>query len=33
LQVIGMKRIRVGRVPLSDLPVGQWRFLQSFERF
>lgn len=33
LQVIGMKRIRVGRVPLADLPVGQWRFLQSHERF
>jgi 23S rRNA pseudouridine2604 synthase len=33
LQIAGMKRIRVGRVPLSDLPVGQWRFLQSHERF
>lgn len=33
LQVLAMKRIRVGRVPLSDLPVGQWRFLLSHERF
>lgn len=33
LDVIGMKRIRVGRVPLADLPVGQWRFLQDHERF
>jgi 23S rRNA pseudouridine2604 synthase len=33
LQICGMKRIRVGRVPLADLPAGQWRFLQSHERF
>jgi 23S rRNA pseudouridine2604 synthase len=33
LQIAGMKRIRVGRVPLADLPQGQWRFLQSHERF
>ncbi len=33
LQVLAMKRIRVGRVPLSSLPVGQWRYLQSHERF
>lgn len=33
LQIIAMKRIRVGRVPLADLPLGQWRFLQSHERF
>ncbi len=33
LQVTAMKRIRVGRVPLADLPLGQWRFLQSHERF
>ncbi len=33
LQVVGMKRIRVGRVPMADLPLGQWRFLQSHERF
>jgi 23S rRNA pseudouridine2604 synthase len=33
LQLVGMKRIRVGRVPLADLPLGQWRFLLSHERF
>ena len=33
LQMVGMKRIRVGRVPLSDLAVGQWRFLNQHERF
>lgn len=33
LQIMAMKRIRVGRVPLSDLPLGQWRFLQGHERF
>ncbi len=33
LQITAMKRIRVGRVPLADLPLGQWRFLQSHERF
>ncbi len=33
LQIEGMKRIRVGRVPLADLAVGQWRFLSQHERF
>ncbi len=33
LNITAMKRIRVGRVPLADLPVGQWRFLQGHERF
>ena len=33
LQITAMKRIRVGRVPLADLALGQWRFLQSHERF
>ena len=33
LHITAMKRIRVGRVPLADLPLGQWRFLQSHERF
>ncbi len=33
LQITAMKRIRVGRVPLANLPLGQWRFLQSHERF
>ena len=33
LTVVGMKRIRVGRVPMADLAVGQWRFLLGHERF
>lgn len=33
LQVLAMKRIRIGRVPMSQLPEGQWRFLQAHERF
>lgn len=33
LAVQAMKRIRVGRVPMSSLPVGQWRFLLPHERF
>ena len=33
LQVLAMKRIRVGRVPLSSLPAGQWRYLLPHERF
>lgn len=33
LRVNGLKRIRIGRVKLADLPVGQWRFLSPDERF
>ncbi len=33
LQVQAMKRIRVGRVPMSSLPAGQWRYLLPHERF
>jgi 23S rRNA pseudouridine2604 synthase len=33
LQIISMKRQRVGRVALSNLPEGQWRYLQANERF
>jgi 23S rRNA pseudouridine2604 synthase len=33
LQIVGIKRIRVGRVPLADLAVGKWRFLSQHERF
>lgn len=33
LEVLAMRRIRLGRVVLSDLPVGQWRYLESHERF
>ena len=33
LTVVSMKRIRIGRVPMSSLPVGQWRYLHDYERF
>lgn len=33
LQVIGMKRIRLGRVSMAKLPLGQWRYLMPHERF
>ncbi|MBW8307900.1 MAG: rRNA pseudouridine synthase [Thiobacillus sp.] len=33
LQVLSMKRIRLGRVPLGKLPEGQWRYLLEDERF
>src|SRR5512139_99745 len=33
LQVLSMKRIRLGRVPLGKLPPGQWRYLRGDERF
>ncbi len=33
LEVVGLKRIRIGRVVLADLPVGQWRYLGEEEVF
>jgi 23S rRNA pseudouridine2604 synthase len=33
LTVVGMKRIRIGRIAMSSLPVGEWRYLQDHERF
>jgi 23S rRNA pseudouridine2604 synthase len=33
LRVVGLKRIRMGRVVLGNLPVGQWRYLAPHERF
>jgi 23S rRNA pseudouridine2604 synthase len=33
LQVVGLKRVRMGRVMLGHLPEGQWRFLLPHERF
>ncbi len=33
LKVTGLKRIRIGRVTLGDLPQGQWRFLREDESF
>lgn len=33
LKVVGLKRVRIGQVKLSDLPPGQWRYLGEHERF
>jgi len=33
LQAIAIKRIRIGRVPMSRLQPGQWRYLASSDRF
>lgn len=33
LEVVSMKRIRIGRVPMGQLPAGQWRYLLAHERF
>ena len=33
LHVVGLKRIRIGKVTLGDLPVGQWRYLRDDEVF
>lgn len=33
LEVLNIKRIRIGRIPMAGLPVGQWRYLLGYERF
>ena len=33
LQVLGLKRVRIGSLMLGDLPVGQWRYLRVGEGF
>ena len=33
LEVVGLKRVRIGSVVLGKLPVGQWRYLRPDERF
>lgn len=33
LKVLGLKRVRIGRVMLGDLPEGQWRYLRPDESF
>ncbi len=33
LRVVGLKRIRIGRITLGELPQGKWRYLRSDERF
>ena len=32
LDVLAMKRIRLGRLPMAKLPVGQWRYLAPHEK-
>ena len=33
LEVLGLKRVRIGNVTLGDLPTGQWRYLNIDEHF
>lgn len=33
LTVVAMRRIRIGRIPLAGLPLGQWRYLLGYEQF
>ena len=33
LKVVGLKRIRIGKVVLGNLPAGQWRYLRDDEQF
>jgi 23S rRNA pseudouridine2604 synthase len=33
LDIQAMRRIRLGRLALTDLPEGQWRFLSAYEKF
>jgi 23S rRNA pseudouridine2604 synthase len=33
LLAVGLKRVRIGKVMLSDLPIGQWRYLHPDEQF
>ena len=33
LEVLGLKRVRIGSVPLGHLPAGQWRYLRADEHF
>lgn len=33
LEVVAIRRLRIGRVPLAKMPVGAWRYLPVGERF
>ena len=33
LRVVGLKRVRIGKVRLADLPLGKWRYLRDDETF
>ena len=32
-EILAMRRVRLGRVTIADLPVGQWRYLAEWEKF
>jgi multidrug efflux pump subunit AcrA (membrane-fusion protein) len=33
LQLAALRRLRLGRISLAGLPVGEWRYLLPYERF
>ncbi|NUO77911.1 MAG: RNA-binding protein [Lysobacter sp.] len=33
LELVSSRRLRIGRIPLSKMPVGEWRYLPVGERF
>jgi 23S rRNA pseudouridine2604 synthase len=33
LELVALRRIRIGRIPMAALPPGQWRYLPAGERF
>lgn len=33
LEVVAIRRLRIGRIPLARMPEGQWRYLPAGERF
>ena len=33
IKCVATKRLRIGRISLASLPVGQWRYLAGYERF
>ncbi|MEO5625047.1 MAG: RNA-binding protein, partial [Dokdonella sp.] len=32
-ELVTMRRLRIGRVPLTKLPIGEWRVLPAGEKF
>jgi 23S rRNA pseudouridine2604 synthase len=33
LQMLALRRLRIGRIAMAGLPTGQWRYLPAGERF
>ena len=33
LQLLNLRRLRIGRLSMGKLPVGQWRYLAPYEKF